>query len=171
MGDFHARAYELRAPRQLDRTAIVLRYGTPTAGMVLRVNSACVTSEAFGDDSCDCARQLTRAFALCASYGSGMIIYAPFDEGRGVGLFGKLRSMALMQASGLSSRDAFAALGLPVDARDFDYVGPILQSEHVTAVRVFGRNLAKIEAIQRAGIEIIEILGEDAHPFAETVTL
>src|SRR5262249_20568529 len=145
IGRFSAAAYELLRPTGEACTAVVIRHGRPRAGMVLRVNSACVTSEAFGDTSCDCARQLTATMTLCVSEGSGLVIYSPFEEGRGIGLFDKINSMALMQEQGLSSREAFVALGLPPDNRDFDYVAPILISEGVTSVRVVGRNRAKLE--------------------------
>lgn len=162
--EFTTRAYALRDPSHVGHTALVLRYGRITNGMVLRINSACITSEAFADESCDCASQLASTLALCVREGSGMIIYAPFDEGRGVGLFNKINSIALMQRTGLSSHQAFAALGLSEDARDFGYVGPILNAEAVASVRIVGRNQAKIAAVRRAGVDISGYLDADGTP-------
>src|SRR5215471_13380419 len=103
-GRFNLSVYELTNDH-IVTCVYALTYGTLVAPVPLRINSGCVTGEIFGDQSCDCGWQLRNAFRYIIEAKQGIILYAPTDEGRGVGAIGKINSMALMQRTGIASSE------------------------------------------------------------------
>ena len=53
---------------------------------VVRVHSGCVTGDIFHSLRCDCYPQLQSALDRITSSPVGILIYLPFQEGRGIGL-------------------------------------------------------------------------------------
>src|SRR5436305_1779655 len=96
----------LDVDRQVKVEIPVVFVGPRLDGALLRINSACVTSEVFGDLRCDCRHQLHRGLCDIAAAADGLLIYAPCDEGYGNGLLQKLNSFAVMDAIGLSASEA-----------------------------------------------------------------
>lgn len=135
-------------------TLLTIRCGEPRAGLLVRLNSGCVTSEVFGDDSCDCAWQLAESMELIAKTGSGLIIHSAHHEGRGAGIFEKINSMAEMREASCSSADAFRRLGLPVDSRSFAHSAILLRHLGITDVTLLSDNAAKLRALRAAGIKV-----------------
>lgn len=127
------------------------RPGDGGAPMV-RVHSECLTGDAFGSARCDCGPQLDEGMRLVARHG-GAVVYLRGHEGRGVGLLAKLEAYAL-QDEGLDTVDAQVALGLPVDARDYDAAVAILHDLGLTRVELLTGNPAKVEAVTAGGIEV-----------------
>lgn len=132
---------------------------------LVRVHSGCVTGDIFHSLRCDCYAQLQAALARIVKTPNGVLIYLPFHEGRGIGLFNKIRAYAL-QDQGLDTVDANIELGHPIDARDYDLAAQILQDLGFRKIRLMTNNPAKVEALKAAGIEVAERVGlvVDANP-------
>jgi GTP cyclohydrolase II len=99
--------------------------------------------------------------------GAGILIYEQ-QEGRGIGLMAKLQAYEL-QDSGLDTVEANERLGFKADQRDFALPGQILKALCVTQVRLLSNNPDKVEALQRAGVEVVERVPceVEASPHAE----
>jgi len=133
---------------------VALVMGHITAAPLLRIHSECLTGDVFGSLRCDCGPQLDAALRAVAAEGQGVVLYLR-QEGRGIGLLNKLRAYAL-QDGGLDTVAANEHLGFPADARDFGVAAKILAQLGVTRVRLMTNNPAKLESLQRSGIEIVE---------------
>ncbi|MBN2982512.1 hypothetical protein [Cohnella algarum] len=121
-----------------------------------RLNSACITSEAFHCMRCDCKWQLDTAMELIARQGKGIITYHASHEGRGFGLAAKLESYNLMDR-GVRSSDAYIRMGLgSEDRRDFRAAVTILRYFGVKEVVMLGNNKKKADALKNAGIRVSE---------------
>ena len=126
------------------------------AAPLVRLHSECLTGDALGSLRCDCGEQLRLSLRQIAEApDGGAVIYLRGQEGRGVGLFEKMRAYAL-QDTGLDTVEANLALGLPVDGRDYAVAGPILRALGLTRVRLLTNNPRKLEALQRLGVEVVE---------------
>ncbi|MDX3579832.1 MULTISPECIES: GTP cyclohydrolase II [unclassified Streptomyces] len=135
---------------------VALVYGEIGAEDVLtRLHSECLTGDAFGSQHCECGAQLESALQAVVAEGSGIVVYLRGHEGRGIGLLGKLRAMAL-QAEGLDTVEANVALGFPVDARDYKVAADILRDLGVDSVRLMSNNPRKREALTDNGIRVAE---------------
>ncbi|WP_043589547.1 GTP cyclohydrolase [Geminisphaera colitermitum] len=121
-----------------------------------RLHSSCVTSETLRGCDCDCTQQLEGAFKVIAQKGSGILFYL-MQEGRGVGYFAKARDRMLVQASQdqLSTFDAYAAMGLAKDHRNYENISHIC---HLLGIRasfiLLTNNPDKIEALRAQGLPI-----------------
>ncbi|MCQ9131592.1 MULTISPECIES: GTP cyclohydrolase II [Streptomyces] len=135
---------------------VALVYGEIGAEDVLtRLHSECLTGDAFGSQHCECGDQLESALRAVVAEGRGVVVYLRGHEGRGIGLLGKLRAMAL-QAEGLDTVEANVALGFPVDARDYKAAADILRDLGVRSVRLMSNNPRKREALTDNGIRVAE---------------
>lgn len=158
LGEFWMRAYLIAVGRHVD-THLAIVHGSVSADAApgpvpVRVNSACLTSEAFGDERCDCAWQMWEALARFVQRGKGVLTYHPDQEGRGAGLFQKVRSYALMHEGALSTADAFVALGELPDQRDYSAAAAILRALYVGEVELLTNNPDKAASLSRMGIDV-----------------
>lgn len=119
----------------------------------VRLHSECLTGDLFGSLRCDCGSQLERALDTLAEEGCGVIIYLRGHEGRGIGIVDKLRAYAL-QEQGADTVDANLALGLEVDARDYQIAADILHDLGVNNIRLLTNNPAKFEGLAQHGINV-----------------
>ncbi|MFH0177564.1 GTP cyclohydrolase II [Streptomyces sp. NBC_00637] len=135
---------------------VALVYGEiGTEDVLTRLHSECLTGDAFGSQHCECGDQLASALRAVVAEGRGIVVYLRGHEGRGIGLLGKLRAMAL-QAEGLDTVEANVALGFPVDARDYKVAADILRDLGVDSVRLMSNNPRKREALVDNGIRVAE---------------
>ena len=125
-----------------------------SASPLVRVHSQCLTGDVFHSLRCDCRQQLEMALSMIRDLGAGILIYEQ-QEGRGIGLMAKLQAYEL-QDSGLDTVEANERLGFKADQRDFALPGQILKALGVSRVRLLSNNPEKVEALQRAGIEVVE---------------
>ncbi|MGE0025232.1 MAG: GTP cyclohydrolase II [Hyphomicrobium sp.] len=122
---------------------------------LVRVHSGCVTGDIFHSLRCDCHAQLECALRRIAVTPNGVLIYLPFHEGRGIGLFRKIQAYAL-QDQGLDTVDANLEIGAPVDAREYELAAEVLRDLGFSKIRLMTNNPAKVEALEEADIEIVD---------------
>ncbi|MEQ1883427.1 MAG: GTP cyclohydrolase II [Bryobacteraceae bacterium] len=143
--------------------SVVLKLGEtggPSAGHssddapLVRVHSQCLTGDVFHSLRCDCRSQLELALETIASEGRGLLIYE-HQEGRGIGLMNKLRAYEL-QDKGADTVEANEQLGFEADLRAYQMPGAILNFLGVRAVRLMSNNPEKIQALEQAGIRVVE---------------
>jgi GTP cyclohydrolase II len=150
------------AKRELE-TALVMTLGDLHDGVpLLRMHSQRLTGEVLGSLRCDCRDQLEVAMSTIAEEGSGLVIYL-HQEGRGIGLMAKLQAYAL-QDRGLDTIEANEALRFDADCRDFSLAVAVLHELKVRQVRMMSNNPQKVEALEKGGIEVIELIACEAPP-------
>src|SRR3989441_5269951 len=160
-GDYQVIAFENNVD---GREHAALAHGDIYEGeeVPVRLHSECLTGDALGSLRCDCGEQLDRALEAIGRAERGVVLYLR-HEGRGIGLWNKVRAYAL-QDDGLDTVDANVALGLPVDARDYGAAARVLKTLGVQRVRLITNNPEKIQALEEHGLEVIERVPVEATP-------
>ena len=120
-----------------------------TEEWTVRIHSECVLGDVFAADHCDCRTQLEAAITAIEHAGHGILIYLR-QEGRGIGLFDKLRS--LQQDGDTFQRNI--SIGRPADARGYDLAAELLRDLGCRKVRLLSGNPAKIAALRAAGLDV-----------------
>ncbi|ENO86817.1 GTP cyclohydrolase II [Thauera linaloolentis] len=136
-----------------EHVAVVI--GTPAdwpEDVPVRLHSSCLTGDLFGSLRCDCGEQLRRGVAAINAQGGGVLLYLS-QEGRGIGLANKLRAYGL-QDEGLDTIDADQTIGFSKDERNFRVAHEMLQQLGVSRILLLTNNPGKVEALQRAGINV-----------------
>jgi GTP cyclohydrolase II len=154
-GSFRIYGFEGR-DGDLTEEAVVLKMGELAGGPapLVRIHSQCLTGDVFHSLRCDCRAQLEIALRSIAREGRGLIVYE-HQEGRGIGLLNKLRAYEL-QDQGADTVEANERLGFDSDLRSYELPGAILQYFGLKAIRLLSNNPQKVEAVERAGIEVVE---------------
>lgn len=154
-GEFQISCFQLPS----GRTYLALVRGDPAhaTDVLVRMHSKCLTGDTLGSSRCDCGAQLAASMRRLAAEGSGILLYAVGDEGRGIGIVDKVRAYGL-QDLGHDTVDANARLGLPIDGRDFREAAEVLRLLGVRSVRLLTNNPAKVRAIRGAGIGVHEVI-------------
>lgn len=122
--------------------------------ILTRIHSECLTGDVLGSRRCDCGNQLHKALREIEENGQGILLYMR-QEGRGIGLFNKLKAYKL-QEEGLDTVDANRELGFPDDMRDYKVAGEILKVLGVKSVRLMTNNPDKVKQIEKYGIKVSE---------------
>lgn len=122
---------------------------------LVRVHSGCVTGDIFHSLRCDCRAQLEAALRRIVATPNGVLVYLPFHEGRGIGLFRKIQAYAL-QDKGRDTVDANIEIGAPVDAREYELAAEILRDLGFLKIRLMTNNPAKITALAEAGVDVVD---------------
>jgi GTP cyclohydrolase II len=121
---------------------------------LVRVHSACVTSEAFGSPLCDCALQLEYAVRLVSESHNGAIIYLPWQEGRGNGIVHKVKMIEHRLSSVLAGKPKLDDEEPDVDRREYAAATAVVRHLGISKIRLITNNPAKIEAFRSGGFEI-----------------
>lgn len=138
-GDEHVRVVCLGSLRELGPRPLV------------RLHSSCLASEIFGARDCDCADQLRESMKLIAAEGRGLILHL-HQEGRGQGLSNKIKAVSAMQRDRLDTVQAFEALGLEQDPRNYDGAVKVLKLLGVDDVRLISNNPRKLTYLSGRGV-------------------
>jgi len=156
----HFRIYGFRAESGSNgagsaEEAVALVMGNVHAAPPLvRIHSQCLTGDVFHSLRCDCRQQLELSLGMIGEEGAGILIYEQ-QEGRGIGLMAKLQAYELQDA-GLDTVEANERLGFKADQRDFALPAEILKALKVTSVRLLSNNPEKVEALENAGVCVVE---------------
>jgi GTP cyclohydrolase II len=150
--------------------AVVLKMGDLAQGPppLVRIHSQCLTGDVFHSLRCDCRAQLELSLAQIAEEGRGLVIYE-HQEGRGIGLLNKLRAYEL-QDEGADTVEANELLGFKPDHRSYELPADILRYFGLSEIRLLSNNPDKIEALERAGVCVIERVPCQVEPTDTTET-
>jgi GTP cyclohydrolase II len=163
-GDFRILGFEGRAGES-DKveTVVALVMGDIHSGVPLvRVHSQCLTGDVFSSIRCDCRQQLEMALEKIAEDGRGILIYEQ-QEGRGIGLIPKLQAYEL-QDQGRDTVEANEELGFKADHREFAVPAAVLRKLGVNAVRLLSNNPQKVQAVEAAGVKVVERVSAEVEP-------
>ena len=160
-GEFKLYAYESTDTDgenvETDKTHIALTKGdiAEASPVLVRVHSQCLTGDVFGSLRCDCGEQLEIALQTIEKEGRGVLVYMR-QEGRGMGLKGKLRAYQVQDSDGLDTVEANEHLGYPADLRDYGIGAQILADLGVRKMRLMTNNPQKVRGLDGYGLEIVE---------------
>jgi GTP cyclohydrolase II len=140
--------------RRVEEAIALLTGDVKSAPPLVRIHSQCLTGDVFHSLRCDCRQQLELSLSMISEEGAGILIYE-LQEGRGIGLMAKLQAYEL-QDTGLDTVQANERLGFKNDYRNFTLPAEILKALGVTGVRLLSNNPEKVEALERAGVHVVE---------------
>jgi 3,4-dihydroxy 2-butanone 4-phosphate synthase/GTP cyclohydrolase II len=138
----------------LEHVALVKGSWTREEAVLTRVHSSCMTGDIFGSYRCDCGPQLHKAMQMIEEEGKGVIIYLN-QEGRGIGLFNKIRAYKL-QEQGKDTVQANLDLGFSADERDYGIGANILVELGLGKLRLITNNPVKRAGLEGYGLTIVE---------------
>jgi 3,4-dihydroxy 2-butanone 4-phosphate synthase/GTP cyclohydrolase II len=152
-GDFELIPF-VQLSNGLEHVAILKGKWTKDEPVLVRVHSSCVTGDIFHSYRCDCGPQLHEAMRLIDKEGKGAIVYLN-QEGRGIGLFNKIRAYKL-QEQGRDTVQANLDLGFESDERDYGVGASILHELGLGKIRLLTNNPVKRAGLEGYGLIVVE---------------
>lgn len=120
--------------------------------ILTRIHSECLTGDVFSSNRCDCGNQLHKAMEMIDEKGEGIILYLR-QEGRGIGLFNKIKAYHL-QEEGYDTVDANIKLGFEPDLRNYKIACLMLKELGVKSIDLLTNNPDKIEQVEKYNIKV-----------------
>jgi GTP cyclohydrolase II len=140
-----------------DDSCLVVRARSMIKGTFVRIHSACLFGEVLHSELCECQHQLDSALQIISREG-GYLFYM-FQEGRGLGLYEKIRAMEVERSKGISTAEAFRQIGYPDDVRDYGKAIKAMKKIGVPReIKFMTNNPNKLSVVQAAGYIISERL-------------
>jgi 3,4-dihydroxy 2-butanone 4-phosphate synthase/GTP cyclohydrolase II len=130
--------------------------------VLVRVHSSCFTGDILHSLRCDCGDQLEKAMEMVEAEGKGVVLYMN-QEGRGIGLFNKLKAYKL-QEEGKDTVEANLALGFKNDQRDYGVGAQILRHLGVSKIKLMTNNPRKRAGLLGYGLEIVDNVAIEIAP-------
>lgn len=166
-GNFHCFSF---GPHEEDNI-LVIEAGDYRASGLVRVQSACYTAEIFRSTDCDCHQQLETSLKLVFQNG-GLVIYMLCD-GRGAGLFIKIKALKMWEEMKIDTHDAYKILGVQPDPRNYERLAGVFSFFKLDSIKLLTNNPRKISGIEALGLSITRVPLEveyhnDAVPYLET---
>jgi len=159
-GEFQLCLYENTLDNE-EHLAIIMGNPANKENVLVRVHSECFTGDVLGSRRCDCGEQLASAMQMISEAGEGVILYLR-QEGRGIGLFDKLRAYNLQDA-GYDTVDANLMLGHGADERDYTIAALMLEDLDIRSIRLMTNNPDKIESLTELGIKVTDRVALEVH--------
>jgi 3,4-dihydroxy 2-butanone 4-phosphate synthase/GTP cyclohydrolase II len=166
-GTFMIKVFEDQIHKET-HVALVKGDVTGDEPVLVRVHSQCLTGDAFGSLKCDCGNQLGRAMAMIEREKRGILLYLINQEGRGIGLPGKIKAYKL-QEHGLDTVEANLELGFDADQRDYGIGAQIMRNLGIKKLRLITNNPTKYIALSGYGLEIAERISLEVEPSKESM--
>lgn len=163
-GDFQMVGFRNHFDHQ-EHIALLKGNFNPTDPVLVRIHSECLTGDVFGSKRCDCGEQLHLALDHLEQEGSGVLLYMR-QEGRGIGLFEKLKAYAL-QEKGIDTVEANHQLGYQDDLRDYLMAAKMLQALGIKKVRLLTNNPDKTQQLENYGIDVVQNIPLQTKPLKE----
>ncbi len=113
-----------------------------------RFHSECCTGNIFGSLHCDCKQQFDSSIELIQSSGFGCVFYILGHEGRGIGLFNKIKAYNVQQTKGLDTYMANTELGFQEESRDYSSVVSICKQMGISVLNIITNNPDKFKAFE-----------------------
>lgn len=152
-GDFDLIPF-FQKSNSMEHVALIKGEWKPDEPVLVRMHSSCMTGDIFGSYRCDCGDQLHASMQMIEREGRGAIVYLA-QEGRGIGLFNKIKAYKL-QDEGMNTVQANVALGFQADERDYGVGANILKEIGAHNIRLLTNNPLKRVGLEGYGIEIVE---------------
>lgn len=128
--------------------------------ILFRINSNCIWSMLFGSARCDCADQLHDSLRQINKEGTGLVIHAYNQDGRGLSIRDHLRAY-MEQDKGYDTVEADKRIGFKnPDRRNYDETIQIVKDFKIKSLRMLTNNPMKIDAYLNAGIPTAPVLIE-----------
>ncbi len=136
-----------------DENILCLKTFSKSEYPLIRLQSACFTAEIFRSKDCDCHEQLETSLIRIQKEG-GFLFYL-LQDGRGAGIFEKVKGLKLGETDGLDTADAYKHLGLEPDPRKYDKLKEVFDYFGIKKAKLLTNNPRKIKGLENLGVDVI----------------